>query len=674
MKTTLLTFFAAILCSGMMYGQTFYDDFESYGAGDYLAASNSDWTTWGGSTGSAEDVRVSDEQAFSGTKSIKLFSTAASGGPQDLVKYFTGQKITTGVLNTSMRMLVETSAYFNYQGEVAIGTTWSMNAFFEAGGVGRITGASNTDVLTFDYPVGEWFDFNMTINFDANKWQLEVNGICVGSFANPNNSIASMDIYPVQGDRFFVDDFGYEYLPDGQEVIRDAIVELIVSEPRGLAGISTSIDGALSNGGMEVITSFEAEANIDGTITPVSMSGLNLANGDRATFTILENHTVSAGDSEVSIAITSINGGDFEDEDQCNDASRVSLFGLVPADGKKVIIEEATGTWCGWCPRGAVALERFTKRYPDTYIGVAVHNGDPMTVSAYDGPLAAPSYPNALVNRGSWIDPGQSEGQFLDRVSEPSSATILQGAEFDVSTRELKISLTLSTLEDISTAHKMNVVLTEDGVTGTTGYAQANYYSGSQDLIDIHGVNYRDLPDPIPADQMIHDHVARAILAPYAGLDDSFDETLNPGDERIFNFTYTVPADFDIDNMHIVSMLINPDGTINTGEGDSVAEATANGWVMGITSVYDQSLNDALNVYPNPMSDYTTVRLNMSETADVTINIVDMMGKIVMSKNYPRQSGLFSIDVDGSSLPAGAYVMNIQAGEKLSSRKISVVK
>ncbi len=60
---------------------------------------------------------------------------------------------------------------------------------------------------------------------------------------------------------------------------------------------------------------------------------------------------------------------------------------VVPAPNKLVIGEEATGTWCGWCPRGAVALNWMDKDYEGFWQGIAVHNGDPMTDATYDNAI-----------------------------------------------------------------------------------------------------------------------------------------------------------------------------------------------------------------------------------------------------------------------------------------------
>ena len=52
----------------------------------------------------------------------------------------------------------------------------------------------------------------------------------------------------------------------------------------------------------------------------------------------------------------------------------------VTAFYHKIVAEEGTGTWCGYCVRGIVALEEMNKKYPDNFIGIAIHSGDPMAV------------------------------------------------------------------------------------------------------------------------------------------------------------------------------------------------------------------------------------------------------------------------------------------------------
>lgn len=64
------------------------------------------------------------------------------------------------------------------------------------------------------------------------------------------------------------------------------------------------------------------------------------------------------------------------------------------------VIEEATGTWCGWCVHGLVAMNQLEEKYPDSFIGLAVHGGDAYETDSYAPFLQRISgYPYALINR-----------------------------------------------------------------------------------------------------------------------------------------------------------------------------------------------------------------------------------------------------------------------------------
>ena len=68
------------------------------------------------------------------------------------------------------------------------------------------------------------------------------------------------------------------------------------------------------------------------------------------------------------------------------------------------LMEEYTGTWCGYCVRGLLGLQKLAELYPDDYVCVSYHNGDPMEI-AYDFPSPIAGYPSAWVDRGMEVDP-----------------------------------------------------------------------------------------------------------------------------------------------------------------------------------------------------------------------------------------------------------------------------
>ncbi len=102
---------------------TFSDNVESYKVGDYVAKSSTYWTVWSGAVGEGtqEDALITDENAKSGTKSIRLEAATAAGGPTDLVLPFGGEK-NIGKLTYEMWIYVlsDQAAYFNFQAKICM--------------------------------------------------------------------------------------------------------------------------------------------------------------------------------------------------------------------------------------------------------------------------------------------------------------------------------------------------------------------------------------------------------------------------------------------------------------------------------------------------------------------------------------------------------------------------
>ena len=69
---------------------------------------------------------------------------------------------------------------------------------------------------------------------------------------------------------------------------------------------------------------------------------------------------------------------------------------------KRVLVEDHTGAWCGWCVLGIQAMEDMLEMYPDKFIAVGVHNGDNMTTNLQNTlgeALAISGYPSGVINR-----------------------------------------------------------------------------------------------------------------------------------------------------------------------------------------------------------------------------------------------------------------------------------
>lgn len=655
MKRILLAFLAGCFVLGTN-AQSFTDDFESYTAGDMLAATSSDWETWSSPNGGADDVAVSAANAHSGSNSVYFASTATTGGPTDLVMPFPGE-LEVGQFNLEMWLYVNagTGAYFNLQEAAAIGTAWAADIYFLDGGLAQFTSGGSL-LLSASYPEDAWFKLRMENNLSTNTWEIFIDDVSQGSYANGSTQIASIDIFPLTGNQFYMDDFSYEFTDYVIPNLNGAVVS-IDNMSGSLAGQTATPSVVVRNLGTTAITSFSVMVTYNGESFTQDISAVNIASLAFYTVNFTDSYTLLAGTNDITAVIYNINSV-ANDDDTSDDTKILTLNPIVPAAGKAVVAEEGTGTWCPWCVRGAVFMEELSTRYGELYIGIAVHNADPMTVTAYDTPMAGliNGYPSGVVDRGPEYDPSQFEIPFLERIQVAPKALIAHGGTWDATTRELNISSTVTFQENVSGNYKIAFVLTEDDVTGTgSSWNQANAYAGGGNG-DMGG--YEDLPNPVPAAQMVYDHVARFLAPSFNGVPNAFTGAMNAGNTSTFNTTAILPTDWDENNMHIISMVIAPDGTIDNAFSCTIDEAVAAGFVSGtaITSVDNLASNNVEAViYPIPANDVCFIDIDLTNNSDISIEIYSADGKLMNSKYYGQYTGMYHLPVNTSSWSAGVY-------------------
>ena len=227
---------------------------------------------------------------------------------------------------------------------------------------------------------------------------------------------------------------------------------------------------------------------------------------------------------------------------------------------KNVLVEELTGTWCQWCPRGIYYGDSLCGTH-DNIIFVAIHCSDPMANDEYYQASGLVGAPSANIGRHfmaqetqTWFAKVEQESQVSPKVSMDITC------DYDPETRQVIANVSAYALENMSGDYRFAAILTEDGVTGPApSYNQSNSYSGGS-----HGPmgGFENLPNPIPAERIAYDHVGRHLLCEYNGVPGSFPSSLSTGQSANYEFAYTLDEDFDYNYVRVIGLLIAPDGTI----------------------------------------------------------------------------------------------------------------
>jgi len=668
MKKLLTPIFSFLVLS--INAQLFSDNFDSYPVGQYLGPQSLTWSTWSGSEGGAEDVQITNNNASSAPNAIYFSSTSANGGPQDVVLKF-GQLYTSGIFTLQNKFYINAgkTGYYNIQGALTIGNLWALNVNMDAGQL-IIDDGNTPNLVVASYPEATWFELKIEANLTLHVWKAYINGGLVGTWINGVNTVASADFFPVQNTQMYVDDVQFDHVPFTVPALDAMVADIDMGAE--LATQSGTPTVKIVNGGSTAITSMKVDLTYNGSTTTQTVTGINLPTAGIYTVS-MPSTVLVAGSLPVTALVYEVNGG-AGDNTPTNDMLSEQINPVVPAPGKMVVGEEATGTWCQWCPRGAVFMDLYETKYQDFWAGIAVHNGDPMTVADYDTGIGSliGGYPSALVDRMGDVDPSGMSSDFFTRLQTAPKATLLNGATWDPNTRVLNVSVRYTFSSGANGNYKSACVLTEDDVTGTgAGWSQSNAYAGGNN--GTMG-GYESLPNPVPASQMVYNHVARAIAPSFAGMSGIFPASINAGDVHIVNYTFTLPAGWDENQIHIVGMLIDPNGKIDNAGSADIVTAVNNGYETGINVGIAEVLSETktLTLAPNPAYGSASVLLQIKAESDVSVYVSDLNGKAMLRGEYSNLSGAQSIGLNLNGLAAGIYNVQVWINGTMYSEKLVV--
>ncbi|MBK5284415.1 MAG: T9SS type A sorting domain-containing protein [Bacteroidia bacterium] len=154
------------------------DNFDSYTAGNPLAANSPLWITWTGSP--SEDANVSSTQSNSPANSVYIIG---NNGPTDLVLPFPSN-YTSGIYELTMKIFVVTGngAYFNLQGSMTPGVNWMLEVYFNSAGGGTIN-AGGTGTALFSYNPNTWNDIKVNVSLTNDVAQFFINSNLIYSWA-----------------------------------------------------------------------------------------------------------------------------------------------------------------------------------------------------------------------------------------------------------------------------------------------------------------------------------------------------------------------------------------------------------------------------------------------------------------------------------------------------------
>jgi hypothetical protein len=328
----------------------------------------------------------------------------------------------------------------------------------------------------------------------------------------------------------------------------------------------TATNGSLTSSAvsLEVTPSILTALRVESVSTSIKI-------GDTADFVVIGTDAFGNDSTVTGAATISVNGvqidgnrfmatvmGDLE-ATATKDVLTSAIFTLPVVDetapatfARNAVIEDFTGTWCGWCPRVSYGIEQ-VEAASDRVFAIAAHSGDNME-NSYSSALVSQfnpggSYPTAVINRDAvWTYPEPDNVAQATNLATGTTSTGLSLNSMLVG-NQLKVYVS-SAFAQSTTGAKLVVLVLEDGIVASQGN-YTSYYGGV---------------DPIP--QFEHNHTLRHSMTNVLG-DAIANTAANSKNQHVFDIPVPSLVN-DRSKMTLVAMIVGSDNKVLNATGAHV--------------------------------------------------------------------------------------------------------
>jgi len=433
----------------------------------------------------------------------------------------------------------------------------------------------------------------------------------------------------------------------------------------------------IRNNGGQTIETVKINYSINGGATQTEvLTGFNLTTGftDFRTISTTLDIPVVAEEYELCIWIGDVNGQ--TDQRSCNDMYCQTLFAVNgTTTPKKVLFEKFTGTWCPYCIDGAITMDDILNANPNDVVASAIHSGDVMEANTGIEDTYVPSgYPNGMVDRhyfpsegsivhgrGSW----QANAQ--DRLNVSAFVEPIVTHTYDPATRTINGKVYANFVDYARGAYRVNLLITEDEVTGGSAYDQANAYNSQQ------GHPYYQAGSSVAG--FVHKHVLRAAPLGVFGEQLNLPSIINPNDLYSVDFSYTLPADWDENNIYLIGFVSEYDEMDLKGNEVINVREYALGESPSSVGIEDELPHEMLGVYPNPVNGTGYVVMSFGEMTKASFEIYNTMGqKVATLKKGNFTPGEHTVYFSTENVTPGVYQLVVSTDHGTYTNKIIVTE
>lgn len=406
-------------------------------------------------------------------------------------------------------------------------------------------------------------------------------------------------------------------------------------------------------------------------VSKLNLNDQNLNFGERIKFVFNDKLPITVGkENRYSVRI---------EADNESKTIEASVKNLTFQPNKRVVFEEITGTGCGYCPLGIIALEYLEKTYPENIVPICVHSSalgpDPYEFSDYISALNLGSaMPKARINRSEKLyEPMKSNGEsysfisaegddtfmdiFLKEMEQPVDAEInMTNAGYDTDLHKIKVDVEVKYALDMTDLNVgLAFVLLEDELNGR----QTNYLSSNPDPIlgdwgkgGVYGTSYV---------RYTYNDIARTAYGNLVSGNTSYVPSQVTGGE-VLKYDIEFEMSDNIakwDNTKLVCMMIDA----NTGK---IINAARKDLISITTGIANNESDKSIGV----STANGLVNIHFAEETQADVTLYTANGMILEHKQIQAGNGE-SVSVSAKGY-TGIAIVQVASGNRIIVRKVNI--
>lgn len=374
----------------------------------------------------------------------------------------------------------------------------------------------------------------------------------------------------------------------------------------------------------------------------------------------------------------------------------ITISSSVPS--RKVLLEQFTGAWCGWCPDGYTVLKSIVSTNTNV-IAVSIHDSDNMATpegntlitdytttfpSATIDQYYFPANEKIAVSRENW------NTYTSQRLAMKTPATVtVTNVSYNSVTRQIDATVSSTFVGDVKGDYRLNLYIKENNVYGPVNDNTDNQWNQHSYLFNIGSSPYYQMGTYLNSttyllnpSEYTHQHVINNIadgaygasgIIPASGATNgmTFSKT----------YTYTLPSPtgtefrYNADNIYLVGVVseYNADSKNRNILNAAEVKLTSNAEVL--VGIKELTASDVqLNVFPNPATDVCYLTYSLKQDEFVKVSIYNTLGELVAIETKNVNAGNVTHALNIHELSSGNYSVQVSFKNTVVTKKLTIIK